>query len=191
MYRIVNRSFMHRVVIRLSAMFLVAALSLFAATVGSAAGSSGTVGKLAKHSARHKAKRPAPAGVVFGGVVTSDHAPVVIQASRDGREVVEATMAVPCLFSVPAPAPTPVTLLLPNSYTHLSISATGAFQGKYEKTESEGGNTQTGTGQVSGQFNRAMTTVTGTWSFAVVDHNAFGTTVAQCESGSVSFTAIQ
>jgi hypothetical protein len=190
MYRIVNGSSMHHVLSRLSAMFLLAALSLFAATVGSAAGSSGTVGKLAKHSARHKAKRPAPAGVMFGGV-TSSHAPVVIQVSRNGREVVEATMAVPCLFSVPAPAPTPVTLLLPNDYTHLTISATGAFQGKYEQTVSEVGNTSTGTGQLSGQFNRAMTSVTGTWSFAVVAHNAFGTTVGQCDSGAVSFTASQ
>ncbi len=46
MYRIVNRSSMHHVVSRLSAIFLVAALSLFAATVGSAAGSPGTVGKI-------------------------------------------------------------------------------------------------------------------------------------------------
>jgi hypothetical protein len=127
---------------------------------------------------------------MFGGVASA-RAPVVIQVSRNGREIVEATMAVPCLFSVPAPAPTPVTLLLPNNYTHLAISATGAFQGKYEKTESEVGNTSTGTGQLSGQFNRAMTSVTGTWSFAVVVHNAFGTTLAQCDSGAVSFTAIQ
>jgi len=185
MCRIVSKRSIYKIVNGLSALSLVAALSLLA-NVGNALGNSGTVGKTAKHQARHGAKRPALAGVVFGGV-TSSHAPVVIQVSRNGREVVEATMAVPCLFSLPAPA----TLFLPNDYTHLSISATGAFQGKYEKTESEGGNTDTGTGQVSGQFNRAMTSVTGTWSFAVVGHNAFGTTVAQCDSGAVSFTAIQ
>jgi hypothetical protein len=190
LYRIVSKSSIYKVVNRLSAIFLVAALSLFAVIVGNAAASSGTVGKVAKHSARHRAKRPALTGVMFGGVASA-RAPVVIQVSRNGREIVEATMAVPCLFSVPAPAPTPVTLLLPNNYTHLAISATGAFQGKYEKTESEVGNTSTGTGQLSGQFNRAMTSVTGTWSFAVVVHNAFGTTLAQCDSGAVSFTAIQ
>jgi hypothetical protein len=187
MYRIVNRSSMHHVVNRLSAMFLVAALSLFATTVGSAAGSSGTVGKAAKRSARHKAKHLAPAGVVFGGV-TSTHAPVVIQVSRDGRQVVEAAMAVPCLFSVPIPG---VTVFLPHWYTNLPISATGAFQEKTERTESEAGNTQTVTGHVSGQFNRAMTSVTGTWSLAIVTHDATGAIVGQCDSGSVSFTAIQ
>jgi hypothetical protein len=67
MYRTVNRSFMHHVVNWLSAMFLVAALSLFATTVGSAAGSSGRTGKVAKHSTRHRVKHSAPAGVVFGG----------------------------------------------------------------------------------------------------------------------------
>jgi hypothetical protein len=188
MYRIVNRSSMHHVVSRLSAIFLVAALSLFAATVGSAAGSSGTVGKVAKHSARHKAKHPAPTGVVFGGVLTSTHAPVVIQVSRDGREVVEATMASPCLFSAPIPG---VTVFVPNYYMHLPISATGAFQEKTERTESEAGNTATVTGHVSGQFNRAMTSVTGTWSLAIVTHDATGAIVGQCDSGAVSFTAIQ
>jgi hypothetical protein len=187
MYRIVHRSLMHRVVIRLSAMLLVAALSLFAATVGSAAGSSGRTGKAAKHSARHGSKRSAPAGVMFGGV-TSSHAPVVIQVSRNGREVVEAMMAVPCLFSVPNPG---VTVFIPSPYTHLSISATGTFQGKLERTESEAGTTSTVTGGVSGQFNRAMTQAVGTWSLAIVTHNAFGTTVGQCDSGSVSYTAIQ
>jgi hypothetical protein len=188
MYRIVSRSSMHHVASRLSAIFLVAALSLFAAIVGSAAGSPGTVGKVAKHSARHKAKHSAPAGVVFGGVVTSEHAPVVIQISRDGRQVVEATMAVPCLFSAPIPG---VTVFAPNYYTHLPISATGAFQEKGEHTESEAGKTTTVTGHVSGQFNRAMTSVTGTWSLAIVTHDATGAIVGQCDSGSVSYTAIQ
>jgi hypothetical protein len=186
MYRIVNRSSMHHVVSRLSAIFLVAALSLLA-NVGSALGNSGTVGKAAKHPARHGAKRPAPAGVVFGGV-TSTHAPVVIQMSRDGRQVVEATMAVPCLFSLPIPD---VTVFVPNYYMHLPISATGAFQEKTERTESEAGNTATVTGHVSGQFNRAMTSVTGTWSLAIVTHDATGAIVGQCDSGAVSFTAIQ
>lgn len=186
MYRIANRSFMHRVVTRLSATILVAALSLCATAVGGAAGSSWTAGKAAKRSVRHKVKRPALAGVVFGGV-TSTHAPVVIQISRDGREVVEATMAVPCLFSLP----TPVAIPVPNYYAHLRISATGAFQEKAEHTESEAGKTATATGSISGQFNRAMSSVTGTWSLAIVDHGPTGEVEGQCDSGSVSFTAIQ
>jgi hypothetical protein len=186
MYRIVNTSSMLRVVNRLSAMILVAALSLFATSVGSAAGSSRSVGKSAKRSAQHKAKGPL-GGVMFGGV-TSTHAPVVIQVSRHAREVVEATMAVPCLFSLPVPG---ITISVPNYYLHLSISATGAFQGKTERTESEAGTTATVTGLISGQFNRAMTSVTGTWRLAIVDHGVTGAVAGQCDSGSVSFTAIQ
>jgi hypothetical protein len=186
MYRIVGRGSMQPVISRLSAMILVASLGLVFADVGSALGSPGAIGKVAKHSARRGAKRAAPARVVFGGV-TSTHAPVVIQVSRDGREVVEATMAVPCLFTVPLPA----TVFLPDTYTHLPISATGAFQGQGEGTESEAGKTATHTSHLSGQFNRAMTSVTGTWSLAIVTHDATGAIVGQCDSGAVSFTAIQ
>ena len=187
MYRIVGRSSMQPVISQLSAMILVASLGLVFADVGSALGNSGTVGKAAKHPARHGAKRRTPPGLC-SAAWTSTHAPVVIQVSRDGRQVVEATMAVPCLFSVPIPG---VTVFAPNYYTHLPISATGAFQEKGENTENEAGKTTTLTGHVSGQFNRAMTSVTGTWSLAIVTHDATGAIVGQCESGSVSFTAIQ
>jgi hypothetical protein len=190
MYRSTDRSFKHHIVVWLVALSLVAALSLLAADVGSAAGSSGTVGKAAKHHSKHhvkpKPKHPALAGVMFGGV-TAAHGVVVIQISPNGREVVEATMDVPCMFSLPQPGPG----LVPNFYMHLPISATGAFHEKTERTEGVVEGTATITGQVSGQFNRAMTSVTGTWNLAVTVHNAFGAVVLQFDSGSVSFTAIQ
>jgi hypothetical protein len=173
---------------RLSAMFLVATLSLFVTTVGSAAGSSGRAGK-AKRSARHRAKHTAPAGVVFGGVTTA-HAPVVIEISRDGREVVQATMAVPVQCQTSGLSSN-ATLFLPVDYTHMPISATGVFQERGEKTDSEAGKTSTVTGQLSGGFNRAGTSVTGTWSLVVVIHDATGAIVDRCDSGAVSFTAIQ
>jgi hypothetical protein len=189
MYRTVNGSSMYSVGIRLSASFLVAALSLCSGVAASATSSSTTVGKAAKHSARHRARRPAPAGVVFGGV-TSAHAPVVIEVSRDGREVIQATMAVP-MQCQGSEQPSSATLFVPSHYTNLAIGATGAFQEGGEKTESEAGNTMTVTEHLSGQFNRAGTSVTGTWSLAIVIHDAAGGTVGQCESGAVSFTAIQ
>ncbi|HTD58755.1 MAG TPA: hypothetical protein VK672_07655 [Solirubrobacteraceae bacterium] len=169
-------------------MFL-AALALFATTVGSAAGSSGRAVKAAKHSARHRTKHPVPAGVVFGGV-TSAHAPVVIEVSRDGREVVMATMAVPVQCQMSGQASNP-TLFLPVYYTHMPISATGAFHEGGEKTGSEAGNTTTVMGQLSGGFDRGGTSVTGTWSLVVVIHDATGAIVGRCDSGAVTFTAIQ
>lgn len=188
MYRTVDGSSIGSIGIRLLAVALVSSLSLFSGVAG-AAGSSRTSARMAKHSARHRAKRPASAGVVFGGV-TSALAPVVIEVSRDGREVVQAAMAVPAQCQASAQSGSP-TLLLPAHYTHLPISATGAFQEGGETTTSEAGNTMTLTEHLSGQFNRARTSVTGTWSLAVVIHDASGGTVGQCDSGAVSFAAIQ
>jgi len=188
MYRIVNRSFMHRVVIRLSAMFLVAALSMFTTAVGSAAGSPGTLGKAAKHSSRHKAKHPVPVGVVFGGV-TSAGGPVVVEVSRDGREIVRATIAVQQKCQ-----PSGLTFFTPDYYTHVPISATGVFHASEEWSAPLTEPPITGvtnTGSLSGRFNRAGTSVTGTWSLLSVFNGATGAAVERCESGSVSFTAIQ
>jgi hypothetical protein len=183
MHRI-NRSSMCHVANRLSALFLVAALSLFATTVGSAAGSSGKTGKTAKHPARRVAKRPALAGVVFGGVTPAGW-PVVIEVSRDGREVVRATMAVPLTCQSGGQ-------ILPDYYTHIPISAAGVFQSSDDVTvNGEGTQTVTFTNRVTGSFNRLASSVTGTWSIAFVVHDASGATVDHCDSGAVSFTAIQ
>ena len=118
------------------------------------------------------------------------HAPVVIEVSRDGREVVQATMAVPVQCQMSDQSSNPL-LFLPVDYTHMSISATGAFQEASEKTVNEAGHTTTVTGQLSGGFNRGGTSVTGTWSLVVVVHDATGAIVGRCDSGAVSFTAIQ
>lgn len=80
---------------------------------------------------------------------------------------------------------------LPVQYTHLPISAAGAFQEGGEKTVSEAGETITITGHLSGRFNRAGTSVTGTWSLGLVIRDATSGAVEQCDSGAVSFIAIQ
>jgi hypothetical protein len=99
-------------------------------------------------------------------------------------------MAVPVQCQMSGLSSNP-TLFLPIQYTHMPISATGAFQERGEKTGGEAGNTSTVTGQLSGGFNRAGTSVTGTWSLVVVVHDATGAIVGRCDSGAVSFTAIQ
>jgi hypothetical protein len=72
-----------------------------------------------------------------------------------------------------------LTLFLPTHFTHLPINATGTFQGGGEKTTSEAGNTITITEHLSGQFNRAGNSVTGTWSLAFVICDPSGDTVSQ------------
>jgi len=187
-YCIFGKSFIYKMVNGLSAMFLVSALSLLVVNVGSAFGDSVAVGKAAKRSARHGAKRSAPAGVVFGGV-TSAGSPVVIQVSQDGRQIVRATMAVPqkCQLSG-------ATFFTPDDYIHVPITATGAFHssGEWSAPLTEPPVTGvTSTSQLSGTFNRAMTALTGTWSLVSVFNGATGTAVDRCDSGSLSFTAIQ
>ena len=191
MYRIVNKYFMHRVVNRLSAMFLIAALSLLAIGVEGAAGSSGRTGMMAKrtgmmakHSVRHGRKRPAPAGVVFGGVTVAG-LPVVIEVSRDGREVVRATIAVPVKCQSGGES------IVSDYFTHVPISATRAFHDGDEATANEGAKTMTFTNRMTGSINPLATSVTGTWSIAVLVRDASGATIDHCDSGAVSFTAIQ
>jgi hypothetical protein len=189
MYRTVNRSGISYGDSRLSVSFLVAALSLFAVTATSAAASPQQVRMAARHPSPHRPKHPTPAGVVFGGV-TSAHAPIVIVVSRNRREVVQATMAVPAQCQTSG-QPSSEPVFLPVHYTNLLISGTGAFQEGGETTVSEAGETTTITGHLSGKFNRAGTSVSGTWSLSLVMHDATGAVVAQCDSGAVSFTAIQ
>ncbi|MFI5008830.1 MAG: hypothetical protein ACHQDY_00980 [Solirubrobacterales bacterium] len=184
MYRIVNRCFMHLVVNRQSAMFLAAALILLAIGVESAAGSSGRTGTMAKHSARHGRKRPAPAGVVFGSVTAAGF-PVVIEVSRDGREVVRATIAVPVKCQSGGEP------VISDYFAHVPISATGAFQDSDEGTSSEGAQTMTFTNRMTASINPLATSVAGTWSIAVLVRDASGATIDHCDSGAVSFTAIQ
>jgi len=66
---------------------LVMGLTICPAVAAIAAPGPGVAAKAAKSSARHAAKRVAKAGGVFGAV-RDDGLPVVIQVSRDGREVV-------------------------------------------------------------------------------------------------------
>jgi hypothetical protein len=176
---------MQRIIVHRLAVVLVAALTPYAAIVASAAGSAGPAGKAAKRSAHHGAKRSTSAGVVLGGV-TSTGWPVVIQVSRDGRQVVRATMGLPMKCQ-----PSGAEFGVADFYTHVPISARGAFQGTQEGSPTEIGNNQTVTvtGQMTGKFNRAMTSATGTWRSAFVVHDATGATVDQCDSGTVSFTA--
>jgi hypothetical protein len=187
MYRTVSRSSMQSVIGRLSVTCIVAGLSLLVTNVQSAAGSQGKAAKAAKRSPRHGGKRSSSAALIFGGFITED-LPVVIQISADGREVVRASMDVPQKCN-----PSGNSYTVPDSWVHLPIRAAGAFQGAYEGTPFSLGNNLTGTtaGQVNGQFNRSMTKVTGTWNFSMTVRDTTGAVIDKCESGAVSFTAIQ
>jgi len=133
--------------------------------------------KAAKSSARHASKRVAKAGGVFGAV-RDDGLPVVIQVSRDGREVVRMAAAVPLRCQ-----PSGNMLVLPAAFAHVPIAASGAFQASVEAHEGD----VTLVSSVTGRFNPAMTAVATAWTMKVTGPNAGATDT--CESGASTFTA--
>jgi len=157
---------------------LVVGLTIGPAIAASAAPGPGVAAKAAKSSARHAAKRVAKAGGVFGAV-RDDGLPVVIQVSRDGREVVRMAAAVPLRCQ-----PSGDMLVLPVAFAHVPIAASGAFQASVEAHEDE----MTFVNSVTGRFNPAMTTVTTTWTMKVTGPNTVASDTS-CESGASSFTA--
>ena len=134
--------------------------------------------KSARSSARHATKRVAKTGGVFGAV-RDDGLPVVIQVSRDGREVVRMAATVPLRCQ-----PSGNMLVLPAAFAHVPIAASGAFQASVETHEGE----MTFANSVTGRFNPAMTAVTTTWTTKITGPNTVGSDTS-CESGASIFTA--
>ena len=156
---------------------LVAGLTVCPAIAASASPGPGLAAKAAKSSARHATKRVAKTGGVFGAV-RDDGLPVVIQVSRDGREVVRMAATVPLRCQ-----PSGNMLVLPAAFAHVPIAASGAFQASVEAHEGD----MTLVSSVTGRFNPAMTAVTTTWTMKVTGPNAGATDT--CESGASTFTA--
>ncbi len=163
-------------------------LGLLGPATSSAAQVAPKAGRASGHHAARAASRRSLAGAVFGGV-TSSGAPVVLQVSRSGREIVKAAIAVNDKCQ-----PSGVEFLTPDLYTRVPVSSKLAFHETAEWQEALSSAPVTGatwTSQISGHFNRSMTSISGTWSLSVVYNGAAGETVDRCESGPVSFTAIQ
>ena len=125
-------------------------------------------------------------GTVYGGSTAQDF-PVVIETSKNGRQVVRATIAIR-LSCTSGAAPT-----LPDGYVKMSVSKKRKFSASFGPTTNRNsdGTTTDFEGTISGAFNKARTTVSGTWSFKGTDHDAAGAVTDTCDSGSVSWKAKQ
>jgi hypothetical protein len=176
---------MYHVMSRLSATFLVATLGLSVAEVGTTLAASGVVGKATKHSSHHRVTHATHPGVL-GGFISSS-SPVVIEISNEGREVTQMATALPLRCSQGEGL-----LVTPSYFEHVPISAKGAFEDSLEASVNLPNNMNGKvTSHVAGRFNHMMTAVTGTWSLAVVIHDATGATLNSCDSEPTSFTAVE
>jgi hypothetical protein len=127
---------------------------------------------------------------VYGGVTATGY-PVVIRLSRNGKQVVRATIGLELKCQ------TPGDLTLPDDFTKLAITG-GKFGASYGPQEVPG-DPATGvskiviSGSITGRVNKAHSQIKGTWSQKVVAYSAAdptGATVLDtCDSGVVSYTA--
>jgi hypothetical protein len=168
MYKVIT----HRWSLTLAAV----ALSSLATAVAPVADIAGSAEAATKRAARH-AEPPGFGGAVFG-TVTPEALPVVVQVSRDGREVAQMATTIPVRCE-----PSEVTVLVPAAYRSVPISASGAFHDSLEGSDSEG----SAKGTVTGRFTQSKTAVRSTWTETVVVSGADGSD--SCSSGRVSVTA--
>ena len=128
----------------------------------------------------------AAAGTVFGGSTAQD-LPVVIETSRNGRRVTSAITAIrlTCTSGVIA--------TLGDGYQKLPVSKKRKFGLTFGPAiqRNDDGTTSDVEGAISGAFNKARTSVSGTWSFKVTLHDAAGAVTDTCDSGSVAWKAKQ
>jgi hypothetical protein len=132
------------------------------------------------------AKTPPPPGVVFGGR-TAQGWPIVVEVSKDARQVVREDVA------LRAPCTSGTVSIQADNYIKLPLSTTGSFSGRFIQNAAEVGNGQRGdfSGSMKGKLNARRTSGTGTWSLKVVVHDATGAVVDTCDSGVVTWKVKQ
>ena len=126
-----------------------------------------------------------PRGTVYGGL-TDQGFPVVIETGRDGRTVPRATIG------IRLPCATGGWVTLADQYTAMPVRSRRFAAGFGPETvRNDDGTTSDLQGSISGTFSRSGATITGTWSFKAVDHDATGAVTDTCDSGTVRWTARQ
>jgi hypothetical protein len=125
-------------------------------------------------------------GLVFGGR-TSQGWPVVIELSRNRRQVAQA------VIGIRLPCTTGRFANLPDRYVRLPVNRRRKFSSSFgpETFRNDDGTTSDFEGSISGSFNRARTRASGRWQLKITDHDNSGAVTGTCDSGSVSWSAKQ
>jgi hypothetical protein len=136
---------------------------------------------------------PAPARVAaaapstFGGV-TSQGLPIIVDVNGSKRQVVRVLTAVDLTCT-----PSGLVAVVPDGFRRLSVSKQRKFKATFgpQTQRNADGTTTDYQGSMTGRFNRAKTTATGTWRLTAVDHDATGAVTDTCASGAVTWRAKQ
>lgn len=127
----------------------------------------------------------AAGGTVFGGTSAQDF-PVVIETSKNGRTVTKATVAIRLTCTSGA------AVVIPDGYRRIPVKKRKfSFSFGPSTQRNDDGTSTDFEGTISGTFNKARTSVSGTWSFKGTDHDAAGAVTDTCDSGRVTFKAKQ
>ena len=128
----------------------------------------------------------AAAGTVFGGTTAQDM-PVVIETSKNGRRVTRAITAIRLTCTAGG------IVTLGDGYQKLPVSKKRKFGFTFGPStqRNDDGTTTDLEGSISGAFNKARTSASGTWTFKATNRDAAGTVTDTCDSGRVTWKAKQ
>ena len=128
----------------------------------------------------------AAGGTVYGGATAQDF-PVVIETSRNGRKIVDSTIAI--LLNCTSGG----GVVMRDGYGGLSVNKARKFKASFGPTpvRNDDGTMTDFEGSLSGSFNKARTKASGKWSLKATERDAAGTITDTCDSGSVSWSAKQ
>ena len=127
----------------------------------------------------------AASGVVYGGV-TDNSFGLMVETNKPRRNIIRIAtgLKLHCTSGV--------TFSTPDGWSKLSVKKrkfSATFGPMTERNDD--GTTVDLQGAVSGRFNRAMTSISGTWSFKATEHDATGAVTDICDSGTINWTAKQ
>jgi hypothetical protein len=158
------------------------------ALVGAAAAAAVLAVPLTAPASTHSFRTSAatkPAAVVLGGV-TAQGGPVVLEMSRNGRQVVRAVSSLRLTCTSGA------IFTLFDGYQKLPVK-NRKFSLSFgpQVVRNADGTTTDLEGSISGTLNKARSRATGRWQFKGTDRDAAGVVTDTCDSGAISWSAKQ
>ena len=133
-------------------------------------------------AAEPEASASAGSVLVLGGV-TRQHLPVVVELSRNGRQIKRASAAISMDCSAGE------DIVISDVWTAVRVSKRGAFRTTYRDTyKADDGTRVQASDSFVGKVNRRRTAIRGRWSLRLVFTKPDGA-LNSCDSGSVSVSA--
>ena len=131
------------------------------------------------------AQTAAAGGLVYGGLTKGDAFPIVIEVSKNRRQVVRATIGLRLRCSSGG------LFTVPDSFVRMPVTKTGKFGATFgpETIRNPDGTTSDLEATVAGKFNASRTKVSGTWHSKDTEHDNTGAVTDTCDSGTVSWSA--